>query len=96
VSSNLTAPTILPSNSFAAVISKGNTGITKVVEEERGSTGGIAPMQILCIDDESLLRELREMLKRFPKNLSGGLLKSCFQKTVLESFFPMQKGCVQE
>ena len=35
------------------------------VEEERDSSGGIQPMQILCIDDESLLRELlKEMLER--------------------------------
>jgi signal transduction histidine kinase/CheY-like chemotaxis protein len=38
---------------------------TVAPEEERDSTGGIAPMQILCIDDESLLRELlKEMLER--------------------------------
>ncbi len=36
-----------------------------VAEEERDSGAGIQPMQILCIDDESLLRELlKEMLER--------------------------------
>lgn len=38
---------------------------TTVVEVERDSSAGIKPMQILCIDDESLLRELlKEMLER--------------------------------
>jgi signal transduction histidine kinase len=33
--------------------------------EEKDSSGGIRPMQILCIDDEALLRELlKEMLER--------------------------------
>ena len=36
-----------------------------VVELEKDSSGGIRPMQILCIDDEALLRELlKEMLER--------------------------------
>lgn len=36
-----------------------------VVEEEKDTSSGINPMQILCIDDEALLRELlKEMLER--------------------------------
>jgi signal transduction histidine kinase len=35
------------------------------IELEKDSSGGIRPMQILCIDDEALLRELlKEMLER--------------------------------
>jgi signal transduction histidine kinase len=35
------------------------------MQEEKDSSGGIRPMQILCIDDEALLRELlKEMLER--------------------------------